>query len=86
MTSVDYALLLSGPALLPLIPLGIRKISNKKHRRIIIEQCAEEFNRNNPYLIMKWQLKPEKTLTIWHRDDWVVLLGSNNTTTLPAIR
>lgn len=62
--AVDHALLSAGPAIIPLIPWVIRDKMRKNLRRKIIAQCIETFNKEHPQLYMRWQIHPQKELTI----------------------
>jgi len=68
-TSVDQALLLMGPMMLPLIPYAIRKKAATKKRRKIMDNCACTFNTRHPDLLMRWVTRPEKHLVIMRRSD-----------------
>jgi len=68
-TTLDHALLLMGPTMLPLIPWAIRNKQHKNERRQIMRQCVENFNTSFPLLYMKWDTKPEKELSIWRGVD-----------------
>jgi hypothetical protein len=68
-TSVDQALLLMGPMMLPLIPYAIRKKAATKKRRKIMEMCVRNFNNRHPDLLMRWMTRPEKHLLIMRRSD-----------------
>jgi len=68
-TKIDHALLLMGPMMLPLIPWSMRNKEKKKLRRKIMTQCVEEFNRDYPHLMMRWEKRPVKRLTIMKLKD-----------------
>lgn len=69
-TTLDHALLMMGPAMLPLIPWAIRSKKHKKQRKNIIKTAVSQFNSQNPHLSMRWDTKPLKMLTIWRRKDF----------------
>ena len=69
-TSVDYALLMMGPAMLPLIPWAYRDKQRKTKRKKIMQRSVMNFNRTNTLnLVMRWQTRPAKQLTIWLKDE-----------------
>jgi hypothetical protein len=63
-SAVDHALLSAGPAMIPLIPWVIRHKMRKNSRRKILAQCIETFNKEHSQLFMRWQVRPQKELTI----------------------
>lgn len=68
-TNLDHALLAMGPAMLPLIPWAIRSKQHKQMRRKIMQRCVSNFNTTNTLgLVMRWQTRPIKELTIWRRE------------------
>lgn len=66
---IDHALLLMGPMMLPLIPWSMRNKEKKKLRKKIMTQCVEEFNKEHPDLMMRWEKRPVKRLTIMKLKD-----------------
>jgi len=68
-TNLDHALLLMGPSMISLIPWALRTKKHKKQRRSIIQNCVSRFNSDNPNLVMRWETRPVKQLTIWRRAD-----------------
>ena len=69
-TNLDHALLMMGPAMLPLIPWALRSKQHKQMRRKIMQRCIANFNKTNTLgLTMRWQTRPVKELTIWRRDE-----------------
>jgi hypothetical protein len=72
-TTLDHGLLLMGPALLPLIPWATRNKDRKRARRIVLENCVNEFNQSHPELFMRWQTRPIKQLTIMRNKDAIIL-------------
>jgi len=68
-TTLDKGLFFSGTAMLPLIPWAIRTKKREVKRRKIMLLGVDNFNRENPTLFMRWEVKPEKRLLIFLRKD-----------------
>jgi hypothetical protein len=69
-TRLDHTLLLMGPAMLPLIPWAIRHKEQRTQRRKIMQRAVQHFNLTNELnLVMRWQSRPAKELTIWRKAD-----------------
>ena len=69
-TNLDHALLMAGPAMLPLIPWALRHKSQRQQRRKIMQRAVNQFNLSNTLsLVMRWQTRPSKQLTIWRKAD-----------------
>jgi hypothetical protein len=59
-----------GPAMLPLIPWAYRDKQRKVKRKKIMQRSVMNFNRTNTLnLVMLWQTRPAKQLTIWLKDE-----------------
>lgn len=66
-TSGDTALILMGPLLLPLAVWGVRHSKLMKKRKRLLNVCIENFNNLHPTLYMRWNRRPESSLTIERR-------------------
>ena len=65
---VDGVLLAAGPLMVPLMIWGVRHSRQMKKRKRYLNQGIEEFNANNPSLLMRWNRKPKSILTIEQRE------------------
>jgi hypothetical protein len=66
-TSVDTVLLGMGPLMLPLAVWGVRHSKLMKKRKRLLNECIENFNDLHPTLCMRWNRRPESSLTIERR-------------------
>ena len=63
-TAADFALLALGPLMVPLAAWGVRHSGQVRKRKRIIRKSIENFNEENPGLLMRWNRRPESSLTI----------------------
>lgn len=61
---IDVALLASGALMLPLGVWGIRHARQQKRRKRLLKEAIDEFNAGYPHLLMRWNRRPESSLTI----------------------
>ena len=66
-TSLDGALLATGPLLVPLGLWGVRHRNQVKRRKRLLKEAIHEFNMQYQELYMRWNRRPESTLTIERR-------------------
>jgi hypothetical protein len=66
-TSVDGALLAAGPLMVPLAVWGVRHRNQTKRRKKLLKEGIHEFNMQYQELYMRWNRRPESTLTIERR-------------------
>lgn len=65
--AVDKALLATGPLLVPLALWGVRHSNQTRRRKRLLHKGIEEFNNQNPTLMMRWNRRPDSMLTIERR-------------------
>ena len=65
-TKVDGALLATAPllVLVPLVVWGARHRARTKRRKRLLREAIDEFNMQYPALLMRWNRRPQSTLTI----------------------
>jgi hypothetical protein len=68
-TSLDGALLATGPLIVPLALWGVRHRSQVKRRKRLLKDAIHEFNMQYQELYMRWNRRPTSTLTIERRHD-----------------
>ena len=66
---LDIALFSLGSAILPLIPWAFRHHNQRKLHKKILKREIRTFNESNPGLLMRWNKRPESTLTIETRKE-----------------
>lgn len=66
-TSLDGALLVTGPLMVPLALWGARHRNQTKRRKKLLNEGIREFNMQYQELYMRWNRRPESTLTIERR-------------------
>ena len=66
---LDTALLMTGVLMIPLAVWGVRHGMLTKKRKRLLRSAILEFNAKNPSLYMRWNRRPESSLTIERRRD-----------------
>jgi hypothetical protein len=66
---IDTILLATGVLMVPLALWGIRHGMLTKKRKRLLKQYIQEFNGQNPTLHMRWNRRPESSLTIERRQE-----------------
>ena len=69
--TVDTALLITGPLLVPLALWGARHLYLTKKRKRLLKRAIQEFNAQYPELLMRYNHRPESCLTIERRTEGV---------------
>jgi predicted metal-dependent phosphoesterase TrpH len=64
---VDGVLLATGPLILPLALWGVRHRAQTKRRKRLLKEGMHEFNMQYQELLMRWNRRPQSTLTIERR-------------------
>mmetsp|Transcript_15109 Transcript_15109/g.37249 ORF Transcript_15109/g.37249 Transcript_15109/m.37249 type:complete len:208 (-) Transcript_15109:187-810(-) len=83
-TSFDGALLATGPLLVPLGVWGVRHRNQVKRRKRLLKEAIHEFNMQYQELYMRWNRRPESTLTIERRhynqnaNNGTIIINNNN--------
>jgi hypothetical protein len=67
---VDAALLAAAPLALltPLVVWGVRHRGRMKRRKRLLKEAIDEFNMRYPAMLMRWNRRPQSTLTIELRE------------------
>ena len=65
--TIDGALLVTGPLIVPLAIWGVRHGNQTKRRKRLLKQAMEDFMNQYPDLLMRWNRRPESILTIERR-------------------
>jgi len=66
---VDAALLATGSFLLvPVVVWGVRHRGRMKRRKRLLKEAIDEFNMQYPAMLMRWNRRPQSTLTIELRE------------------
>ena len=60
-------MLVTGPLLVPLGLWGVRHRNQVKRRKKLLKEAIHEFNMQYQELYMRWNRRPESTLTIERR-------------------
>lgn len=86
-TSLDGALLITGPLLVPLALWGVRHSSQVRRRKKYLYEAIQKFNDSHPELLMRWNRSPDSMLTIERRNQQQrqqQQSNANNNNTVPV--
>jgi hypothetical protein len=82
---IDKALLITGPLLVPLALWGFRHSNQTRRRKRLLKKAIEDFNVQNPALLMRWNRSPKSILTIELRPQDVQPMAEAELVVAPGI-
>lgn len=77
--AADTILLASGVLMVPLAIWGARHRMLTKRRKKLLQQYIQDFNRNHASLHMRWNRRPESSLTIERKPETSANQQKNHT-------